>query len=634
MQLYSGMTDQFIVKAVRNELAPVMQETFARYLGHRPSESEVRSWTRSLRELAYRLQGAEIDRAGIVVEYRLPQTSRRLDAMLIGEDESARPRAVIVELKQWERAYSSGIDESVVFNRGDTRGLHLHPSAQAGSYAEYLRGSHTAFYSDQSSDFLELSACSYCHDAHSATCGDLLAAEFRPLLDATPLFTGDMVDEIEQFLSTSVGQGDGMLGLQRVIKSRFVPSRRLLDHVAEMIEGNSVFALVDEQRIAYNVVLSKVREFDRKAGNAAVIVKGGPGTGKSVIAMKLVADLARQHRIVVHATGSKAFTTNLRASVGPKAASVFKYFNSFMAEDPGTIDILVADEAHRIRTSSNSRFTRKADRSDRSQVEELLDVSKVAVFLLDDHQVVRPGEIGTPALIRDTTRARGIELWEIDLRAQFRCSGSDSYLRWLDWFFDLGGDPDLAWRYPLDTNVPDYDFEIVDSPEELESRIQQRAAEGSTARMVAGFCWPWSDANADGSLVDDVVIGSWLRPWNRKERGSEPPKNHPYTIWATQPAGLDEIGCIYSIQGFEFDYCGVIIGSDLVRRDGDWVADKSASYDSVVKRSTDMQRELLNTYRVLLSRGMKGTVVYCTDSETRRFLEGALRADAREDPTC
>jgi hypothetical protein len=245
LQLYSGVTDQFIAKATRNELAPVMEESFARYLGYRPSGSEVHSWTRSLRELAYRLQGADISRAAIVVEYRLPQTSRRLDAMLIGEDEDARQRAVIVELKQWERAYSSGIEESVTFSPGDTRGLHLHPSAQAQGYEDYLRGNHTAFYSDDATGFISLSSCSYCHDAHSTRCGDLLAEEYRPLLDATPLFTGDMVDEIEEYLASRVGCGDGLPGLQRVINSRFVPSRRLLDHVADMIEGNPVFTLLD-----------------------------------------------------------------------------------------------------------------------------------------------------------------------------------------------------------------------------------------------------------------------------------------------------------------------------------------------------------------------------------------------------
>jgi hypothetical protein len=188
----------------------------------------------------------------------------------------------------------------------------------------------------------------------------------------------------------------------------------------------------------------------------------------------------------------------------------------------------------------------------------------------------------------------------------------------------LGGDPDLNWRLASPGRTPEYEFVICDSPEELEKRVRARFAEGASTRMVAGFCWPWSDPNPDGSLVPDVVIGDWRRPWNRKETGSVPAARHPYTIWATQSQGLDEVGCIYSAQGFEFDYCGVIMGGDLVRRGGQWQAVPEASYDSVVKRSPEMARQLLNTYRVLFTRGMKGTYVYVVDDQTRRFFETAL----------
>ncbi len=615
MQLYQGIAEQFIEQATSNEIAPSLEENFARYLGYRPAQSEIRSWTRSLKELAYRLDRARIAEAGVVVEYRLPQTSKRLDAMLIGPNTAGDQEAVIVELKQWERAYSSGIDETVVFRRGDQRDLHLHPSAQAEGYANHLRGTHTAFYSDTDDQFLSLNCCSYLHDAHSRTCGDLLAEEFQSILDSAPLFTGDMNPSLEAFLKGHVGNGDGAEGLQRVVESKFAPSRKLLNHVTEMIQGNPVFTLLDDQRIAYNVVLTKIRELQRTASKAVVLVVGGPGTGKSVIAVQLMAALAEKNHSVVHATGSKAFTTNLRAQVGREASALFKYFNSFVEAEPDEIDVLIADEAHRIRLSSNTRFQK---RSTKSQIEEILDASKLSVFLLDDNQVVRPAEIGTPRLIEKAAEEYGADFWQVVLRDQFRCSGSDSYMRWVDWLFGLGGDPDLTW-------LGEYEFSVVGNPSELEQQIRAKAVEGESARMVAGFCWPWSNPMPDGSLHDDVVIGEWKRPWNRKERGSEPPHRHPYTIWATQETGLDEVGCIYSAQGFEFDYCGVIIGPDLLRRGDEWMTDKAASCDTVVKRSKDMLREVLNTYRVLLSRGMKGTLVYVSDEETRDYLERALQ---------
>jgi hypothetical protein len=311
-----------------------------------------------------------------------------------------------------------------------------------------------------------------------------------------------------------------------------MPSKKLLDHVAAIVEGHPSFSLLDEQLVAYNIVTSKVKELERRAGKAVVLVLGGPGTGKSVIAVRLLAELARTGRNVVHATGSKAFTTNLRAKVGRQASGFFKYFNSFTEQRPDSIDVLIADEAHRIRKTSRDRFH---PRVEQDQIFELMDAANVSVFLLDHHQVVRPGEVGTPALIREAARGYGAELYEIELRGQFRCSGSESYLGWLDSVFELGGDNDLGWR-------DDYEFRICSSPSEMEALIRQKAAQGETAQLVAGFCWPWSDPDSEGALVPDVKLGDWQRPWNRRAKGSPPAARHPYTIWATQPAGLDEIG--------------------------------------------------------------------------------------------
>ncbi len=616
MQLYSGPSEQFIEKAITNEIAFTLRENFRRYLGYFPSQSESRSWLISLKDLAFSMQTGQLEDTGILVEYRLPMSSKRLDAMITGVGEDHRERAVIVELKQWQAAYKCRIDDCVTLSEGDLTRIHPHPSRQAGSYAEYLKGAHTAFYCDTGDDYVELNACSFLHQANSKNCGDLLDPSYNTTLSTYPLFTGDERTTLEEFLKSRLGAGDGRPVLQRVLKSRYMPSKKLLDHVAEIIDGNRVFTLLDEQLVAFNLVRSKIRELARTTNKAVVLVVGGPGTGKSVIAVRVLADLAREGRNVVHCTGSKAFTTNLRARVDRHAAVVFKYFNSFVEEEPNTVDVVVADEAHRLRANSNDRFHRK---STKTQIFEILDAAKVSLFLLDDNQVVRPGEVGTPELIRESARTAGAELYEITLEGQYRCSGSESYLRWLDHIFDLGGDPDISWR-------DEYDFEICDNPQELEKKVRARFEEGHSSRLVAGFCWPWSKPNSDGSLVPDVQIGGWRRPWNRKETGSLPPQKHPYTIWATKDQGIDEVGCIYSAQGFEFDYCGVIVGNDLVWRanKNDWAGLKENSYDSVVKKSQNLKRHLCNTYRVLLSRGMLGTYVCFLDSDTRLHFESML----------
>jgi hypothetical protein len=616
MQLFSGVSEQLIEKAFTNEIGITLSENFRRYIGYNPTSSEVRSWIISLKDLSISLQSAGLQDTGVVVEYRLPLSSRRLDAMILGHSRDSREGAVIVELKQWDKAYKCGIKDCVSFAPNNPTDIRTHPSRQAGSYAEYLKGMHTAFYSNDDDDYIDLRACSFLHNANSRMCGDLLDNEFEDTLSHYPLFTGDTRAGLEEYLSEYVGKADGKPVLQKVLASKYMPSKKLLEHVAEMIDGNPVFTLLDEQLIAYNLLMSKVHEMERRTSKAVILVRGGPGTGKSVIAVKLLGDLAKSGRNVVHCTGSKAFTTNLRAKVGRKASSVFKYFNQFVNEEPNSIDVIVADEAHRIRESSNTRFSRK---SSKAQIDELIDAAKIVMFLLDDNQVVRPGEVGTTQLIRQVAKKSGAEFYELELKGQFRCSGSESYLNWLDHVFMLGGEPDVSWK-------EDYIFEICDSPEELEQRVLEKFNEGYSARMVAGFCWDWSNPDPNGALVDDVVIEDWEKPWNRKARGSEPPDRHPYTLWASEDVGVAEVGCIYSAQGFEFDYCGVIFGDDLVWDNitNNWRANKENSYDTVVKRSDNLERLLCNTYRVLMSRGMNGTFVYFTDKNTRAYFEHML----------
>ncbi len=201
-----------------------------------------------------------------------------------------------------------------------------------------------------------------------------------------------------------------------------------------------MFVLLDEQRDAYQFVLHAVERARRSNRKTAVIVSGGPGSGKSVIALSLLGELSRQGRTVLHATGSRSFTHTLRKVAGkraPKVQKLFQYFNSFMASEPNELDALILDEAHRIRETSVSRWTRAEHRTGRPQVDELLAAARVPVFLLDEFQVVRPGEQGTVEEIEKYAAAAGIEVEKIDLDAQFRCGGSEAFVTWTKRLLDL-----------------------------------------------------------------------------------------------------------------------------------------------------------------------------------------------------
>ncbi len=286
------------------------------------------------------------------------------------------------------------------------------------------------------------------------------------------------------------------------------------------------------------------------------------------------------------------------------------------------LDAIICDEAHRIRVSSNSRYLKKEARSDLPQIEELMRAAKVSVFFIDDRQVVRPGEVGSSDLIRSTAAELGIPVFEHELETQFRCGGSDAFVGWVDNTLEVDPTPFVLWD-PSE----EFDFQIVDSPQELEGMIRAKAAEGYSARLSAGFCWPWSDPLEDGTLINDVQIDGWSMPWNAKPDSRRLATGIPKSnYWASDPAGLEQVGCVYTAQGFEYDYAGVIVGRDLVWRPRQgWVGHPEASRDSVVKRGgakdpLAFAALVKNTYRVLLTRGLSGCYVYFEDDRTRDFV--------------
>ena len=624
MHLYSGTSVDFISDAIQNRVASMMEAVYFDHHRHKPGPSEVRSWQNSLRAMASVLQTAGLDDNGVLLEWQLPLSSRRLDCMVTGHDDGGRRGAAIVELKQWDEAGPSSVDECVaVFLGGRIRDA-LHPSKQVGNYQRYLQDVHTAF----SEGDIALTACSYLHNHVYNLSAEVFSAKFAALMRANPVYAADQVDALTGFLDGTVGRGNGVDVLERVLRGRYRPHKRLLEHTARVVAAEPTFVLLDEQQIAFNTVLTKVRVQRLGTAKTAILIRGGPGTGKSVIAVNLLGELSRQGFAVQHATGSKAFTENLRKVVGSRAAAQFAYFNTFMAADADTFDVVICDEAHRIRESSANRFTKKGASSGLPQVEELMRVAKTSVFFIDDMQVVRPGEVGSTELIRGTAARLNIPLTELSLDIQFRCGGSDEYIQWVENTLELRRTPYVLWD-------PDesFDFDIVDSPEELEALVRSKAAEGYTARLTAGFCWPWSNPLPDGTLVDDVKVGDWSMPWNAKPDAGRLAAGIPKSnYWAREPGGLEQVGCIYTAQGFEYDYAGVIWGRDLVYRSRDgWVAQPESSKDNVVRRGAkggDFTALVKNTYRVLLTRGLMGCYVYFEDAETADFVRSRVERSA------
>ncbi len=636
MRLYSGLSVNFIELNKRNQISTLLEEEFFRQLGFRPSKGEVASWRNSLLRFTVSLDNAKLYDHGILVEYQLPNTSQRIDCLICGKEQGGKPNAVLVELKQWEFCALSTYDSARVLTwvGGGNREV-LHPSVQATSYRDYLENYHTAFYDPP--DPISISACSYLHNYRYDANDPLFDKRFEAVLANCPAFTADHTEELEDYLTNRLQGGMGGPILARIEESVCRPSKKLMQHVSDTIKAQlkagiqvlpspaSDYILLDDQMVAYDTVISMVKKGVYTAQKQVLIVKGGPGTGKSVIALKLLADLNGMGVNAQYATGSKSFTETLRKIVGTTASQHFKYFLSYGDLPPNAIDVLVLDEAHRIREKTVLR-TRRA--TGKKQVEEILNAGKVCVFFIDDLQIVKPDEIGSVRHIREYAEKFNANVKEFELQAQFRCAGSDAFVNWINNTLQIRKTANPIWEVESE-----FDFRICPSPQELDKLIRQKVSEGATARLTAGFCWPWSkELNDDGSLKDDVVIGSYQRPWNARYEATGLRTDIPKAqFWAYDPNGIGQIGCIYTAQGFEFDYVGVIVGSDL-KFDFEkavWIGDPKGSKDPALATDTkSFLSNIKNRYRVLMTRGHRGCYVYFVDKDAERFFRSRMANNA------
>lgn len=622
MQLYAGTSKDFISDATRNGIAAKLERAFLDAFHYKPSIQEVQSWQNSLFRMAFALQQGSFLDHGILLEYQLPLSSRRLDCMVTGTNAGGHPYSIIVELKQWSDVEESNAEDCVTTWIAGSKKDILHPSRQVGQYEEYLRDMHSVFVRGE----VGLRSCAFLHNLSYDPKSEIFAERHRQVLKQYPAFTGDKQDDLITYMGDHLQAGRGEAVLDQVLKSKFLPSKKLLEHTAEVVQDQKAYVLLDSQQVVFAKVLAETREGAKalKLKKTVVLVRGGPGTGKSVIALHLLGRLSGEGLKTMHLTGSKAFTENMRKLVGSRAAAQFGYFNINKRGDlpPNQFDALVLDEAHRIRENGKDRFTKAEDWSGLPQIDELIHIARVSVFFIDDRQIVRPGEVGSSELIKEAASRAGAKLLEYELDAQFRCSGSDGFINWVDNTLDIRRTANVLWK-----RDDPYEFRVMDSVQELEHAIRQKAVDGS-ARLVAGFCWPWSVPKSDGSLVADVQVEGWAMPWNAKPDAGRLAAGIPKSsFWASDPGGLDQVGCVYTAQGFEFDYVGIIFGLDL-RYDwnnNEWVGDKKQSHDSMVKRSKEQFLDLVkNTYRVLFTRGIKGCYVYFMDEGTRRFFQSRL----------
>lgn len=623
MLIFKGSTTEFCNDIKYNTLSDIMLQNFRGHFGKSPSPQEIGSWQNSLVRMRDIVEIAELKDNMVVLEYEIPYNQSRLDCLLFGKDSNKTETVVLVELKQW--SYVDALEDEgnykvETFTGGDFR-IVSHPSQQVKGYSSYLYDFVDEF---ENKPPLNLFSCSYCHNYTRQDGVGLFDPIYTKILSEFPVYCKEDTKLIAEKIKELLINGDGLQIFNRFMQSRIRPSKKLLDNVRGIIKENVRYSLINEQLIAKNIIWSKIRKTSNKLiKKSVVIVKGGPGTGKSVIALNLLAEVAERGKNVMYACKSKSFRDGLKNLVGGRAGNLFTNLYAFLPTKipENSIDVILIDEAHRIEKTSNYRYLAKEYQTDMPQIDQLIRAAKTIVFFIDDNQVVRAGEIGNTNLILEAASRFDAKVDTVELYSQFRCMGSNDYLEWIEYVLGYTSKEIKFKKTDL------FDFKIVGSPSELYAMLEKKEEElPNSARLTAGYCWEWSKPLPSGFLVNDVKIGDFEMPWETK--GETAVGIYPaWFEWAYKPNGFKQVGCIYTAQGFEFEYVGVIIGDDLVydKKTDSLKCDITKTHDPSLRRDkNNFEKYVKNIYRVLLTRGIKGCYVYFTNKETEEYFRSRM----------
>ena len=622
MIIYQSNKERFIKDLISNEIHEIIEATYKLKTGHRVAKNELRSWQESMRFMGAVMEDEEIPNdAGVSIEYSIPQTSKRIDFILTGQDQANNDQVVIIELKQWESAELT--DKDAIVKTRFQHGLAetSHPSYQAWSYSELLNQLNETVYTEN----IHLAPCAYLHNYIE---DDVIKNNFyQPYIERAPVFLKgkDEKEKLKTFIKSFVKHGDKSNLMFRIENGKIKPSKSLADSLAKMITGNPEFIMLDEQKLVYENAIKLAKESSPTNKNV-LIVQGGPGTGKSVVAVNLLVNIIQQLRLVAqyitkNAAPRAVYEAKLTGSMRKSAISnLFTGSGSFHSLEPNAFDVLVVDEAHRLNEKSGM-FKNIGE----NQVKEIIKSSKLAIFFIDEDQKVTFSDIGSKEEIEKWANLENAKVHHMALESQFRCNGSDGYLAWLD---DVLGIRETANK-TLDRL--EYDFQVLSNPTDLKELIFNKNKINNKARIVAGYCWNWI-SRADKSTFDISFPNfDFGMQWNLDTDGS---------LWIQAPDSVSEVGCIHTCQGLEVDYVGVIIGDDLIVRNGKVITnpnaraktDKSISgFKKLLKTNPDLANKkadgiIRNTYRTLMTRGMKGCYIFCTDPETQAYFQDRLRA--------
>ena len=595
MLIYEGTKDNFMISVEQDTIAVEIENNIYERMHWHTAKNEFRAWENSLEYMYKVLNDQDIPSdAGVAIEYNIPQTSKRVDFLISGYDKKDDANVVLIELKQWDALEAvPGRDGLVQTYTGNAVRQVVHPSYQAWSYAMLI----SDYNASVQEGMISIFPCAYLHNYRRHGQDPIDAEQYEIYLKDAPAFTRGEVTKLRDFIKKSIRFGDNKELIYKIDSGRIKPSKSLQDSIAKMLKGNREFIMLDEQKVVYEEILDEARLSAEDGNKRVVIVKGGPGTGKSVVAVNLLAELTKEDQFCQYVSKNSAprnvYRKKLKGSI--RKSSVDNMFKgSGMFHNMGE-----------------------------NQIKEMIHAAKCSVFFIDESQRVTLQDIGSVDEIRKWAEKENAQITEMELVSQFRCNGSDGYLAWLDHTLEIR---DTA---NFDMADIDYDIRILDSPVKMQEMIiEKNRTSHNRARILAGYCWNWKKEGVNDPSVHDIKIGDFEISWNLKNT----------TTYAIDEDSVQEAGCIHTSQGLEFDYVGVIIGDDMRYENGRIVTDftKRARTDQSLRGIKKLYKEdpdraekeadeiIKNTYRTLMTRGMKGCYVYCTNQRLSAYLKKCL----------
>ena len=619
MLVYEGIKSGFIDDVNLNRIVDKIYDKYKQFFG-RTSESQLNSWKNSMQYMRGVLDDREIpDNAGVAIEFNIPATSKRIDFIISGRDNNRKDSVIIIELKQWETCTAVEGKDAIVstFTGGGIREV-AHPSYQAMSYANLIND----FNETVQLDDIGLYPCAFLHNYDLRDDDPICSSQYQEYINEAPMFGTNDFEKLRKFIKRYIVEGDDRELLYKIENGKIRPSKRLQDSLAKMLQGNKEFNMIDEQKVIYEDAIRMAIDTVASNSKNVYIVQGGPGTGKSVLAINLLVELTKRNMTSFYVTKNAApravFRDKLKGSFKMTYINnLFQGSGQFTEAEKNEVDVLIVDEAHRLNAKSGM-FQNLGE----NQIKEIINASNFSVFFIDEDQKVTLKDIGSVDEIKKYANELGAGIKVVELESQFRCNGSDGYLAWLDNLLEIRETANF------DDMDFDYDFRVLDDPNEVRRLIEEKNKENNKSRMVAGYCWNWISEGKNNTDIHDIVIPEYNfeMSWNLGNSQT----------WAIDPMSVNEIGCIHTCQGLEFDYIGVIIGDDIGYEDGHIVTDytKRAATDQSLKGINKISREegleeankiadsiIKNTYRTLMTRGMKGCYVYCLDKKMQEYIK-------------